>query len=77
VVLLLLLLLLLLLGRDRKLTALKVARQCPLVLLVKVGWRQGADLGSEEVDCWVCTAGGNLEQLGRILSLGGSIMMKL
>jgi len=46
-VLLLLLLLLLLLGEDRKFTALKV-KQCPLVLLVKVGWRQGTDLGSKE-----------------------------
>jgi hypothetical protein len=25
---------------KRKFTAVKVARQCPLVLLVKVGWRQ-------------------------------------
>jgi hypothetical protein len=27
---------------------LKVPRQCPLVLLVKDGWRQGRTLGSEE-----------------------------
>jgi len=38
----LLLLLLLLLGEDRKFTALKV-RQCPLVLLVMVGWWKGTD----------------------------------
>jgi hypothetical protein len=69
VVLLLLLLLsslsLLLLGGDRKFTAVKV-RPCPLVLLVKLGWRQGTDLGSKEGDCWVYwyIAGGKIEQLG-------------
>jgi hypothetical protein len=54
VVLLLLLSLLLLLGGDRRFTALQV-RQCPLVLLVKVGWRQGTDLGNKG-DCWVYIA---------------------
>jgi hypothetical protein len=35
-------------GRKNKIyTALKVPRQCPLVLLVKVGWKQGEALGSE------------------------------
>jgi hypothetical protein len=29
-------------------TAPKVARQCPLVLLVNVGWKQGQALESEE-----------------------------
>lgn len=29
-------------------TALKINVQCPLVLLVKVGWRQGRSLESEE-----------------------------
>ena len=29
-------------------TTLKVHRICPLVLLVKVGWRQGRALGSKE-----------------------------
>jgi hypothetical protein len=27
---------------------MKVPRQCPLVLLVKVGWRGGKTFGSEE-----------------------------
>jgi hypothetical protein len=36
-------------GRKQQIyTALKVDRQCPLVLLVKVGPKQGEDLGSEE-----------------------------
>jgi hypothetical protein len=36
-------------GRVRaKHTALKVPRQCPLVLLVKVGWRGGKTFGGEE-----------------------------
>jgi len=34
-------------SRNRKFTALKVTRKCPLVLLVKVGWKQGTSLGSE------------------------------
>jgi hypothetical protein len=29
-------------------TAMKVPRQCPLVLLVKVGWRGGKTFGCEE-----------------------------
>jgi hypothetical protein len=62
-VVLLLLLLLLLLRGERKFTALKV-RQCPLVLLVKVGWRQGTDSGSKEGDCWGRIAGGKIDQLG-------------
>jgi hypothetical protein len=28
---------------------LKITRQCPLVLMVKVGWKEGEALGSEEV----------------------------
>jgi hypothetical protein len=31
-----------------KFTAMKVPRQCPLVLLVKVGWRGGKTFGREE-----------------------------
>jgi hypothetical protein len=31
-----------------KFTAIKVPRQCPLVLLVKVGWRGGKTFGCEE-----------------------------
>jgi hypothetical protein len=34
-------------NRD-KFTGTKVPRQCPLVLLVKVGWRRGKTFGSEE-----------------------------
>jgi hypothetical protein len=33
--------------RD-KFTAMNVPRQCPLVLLVKVGWRGGKTSGGEE-----------------------------
>jgi hypothetical protein len=29
--------------------AVKVPRQCPLVLLVKVGWKRGKTFGNEEV----------------------------
>jgi hypothetical protein len=29
-------------------TDMKVSRKCPLVLLVKVGWRGGKTFGSEE-----------------------------
>jgi hypothetical protein len=29
-------------------TATKVPRQCPFVLLVKVGWREGKTFGNEE-----------------------------
>jgi hypothetical protein len=32
-----------------KFTAMKVPRQCPLVLLVKVGWTGGKTFGCEEV----------------------------
>jgi hypothetical protein len=35
-------------GGRSKFTALKVPRQCPLVLLVKVGWRGGKIFGCEE-----------------------------
>jgi hypothetical protein len=36
-------------GRVRaKFTAMKVPRQCPLVLLIKVGWRGGKTFGCEE-----------------------------
>jgi hypothetical protein len=31
-----------------KFTAMKVPRQCPFVLLVKVGWRGGKTIGSDE-----------------------------
>jgi hypothetical protein len=34
-------------GNRAKFTALKVPRQCPLVLLVKEGWRGGKTFGSE------------------------------
>jgi hypothetical protein len=36
-------------GEDRaKFTVMKVPRQCPLVLLVKVGWKGGKTFGCEE-----------------------------
>jgi hypothetical protein len=35
---------------ERKLTAVKVPRQCPVFLLVKIGWRQCRAFGSEESD---------------------------
>jgi hypothetical protein len=42
-------------GRERaKFTAMRVPRQCPLVLLVKVGWRGGKTFG--------CEAGTEVEQ---------------
>jgi hypothetical protein len=34
-------------GDSEKVTALKVSRQCPLVLLVKLDWNQAKALGSE------------------------------
>jgi hypothetical protein len=34
-------------GRNKKCSALKVPRQCPLAFLVKVGWGEGKMLGSE------------------------------
>ena len=34
-------------GHSEKVTALKVPRQCPLVLLVKLDWNQAKALGSE------------------------------
>jgi hypothetical protein len=33
---------------DRELTVLTVIKQCRLLLLVKLGWRQSRALGSEE-----------------------------
>jgi hypothetical protein len=33
-------------GNRAKFTAMKVPRHCPLVLLVKVGWRGGKTFGS-------------------------------
>ena len=35
-------------GGEKKFTALEVPRQCPLVLLVKVSWRESRALGSEK-----------------------------
>jgi hypothetical protein len=35
-------------GWGTKFTALEVPRQCPLVLLVNVSWRESRALGSEE-----------------------------
>jgi hypothetical protein len=40
--------LLLLLWGKQTFIALKVHRLCPLVLPIKLGWREGALLGSEE-----------------------------
>ena len=44
--------------KQKKLIALEVPRRCPLVLLVKLGWKRCTVLGNEEggvleVDCWV------------------------
>ena len=33
-------------GKSEKFTALKVPRQCPLVLLVKVAWKLGNAFGN-------------------------------
>jgi hypothetical protein len=33
-------------GTNRSLSAIKIARQCPLVLVVKVVWIEGKALGS-------------------------------
>jgi hypothetical protein len=38
-----------------KCMVVKVPRQCPLVLLLKIGWRQGGALGSD--DCMVMASG--------------------
>jgi hypothetical protein len=35
-------------GNKPKFTAMKIPRQCPLVLLIKVGWRGDKTFGSEE-----------------------------
>jgi hypothetical protein len=35
-------------GGRAKFTAMKVPRQCPLVLLIKVGWRGGKTFDCEE-----------------------------
>jgi len=34
--------------RERAFTVLRFSIQCPLVLLVKLDWKQGTALGSEE-----------------------------
>lgn len=34
---------------HRKCTSLKIHRQCPFVLLIKLAWRQGGALGGEKV----------------------------
>jgi len=34
--------------RETKFTAVQVRRQCPLVLLVKVSWRESRAFGSED-----------------------------
>ena len=40
-------------GREAaKYTALKFHMQCPLVLLVKLRWKEGRAIGSEERTCW-------------------------
>jgi hypothetical protein len=49
-------LLLLLRGKIEKFAALKVPRQCPVVILVKVGWERAKALGSEARGMWgVCS----------------------
>ena len=35
-------------GKTEKFSAVKFPRQCPLILLEKVGWRQGTELGIED-----------------------------
>ena len=40
-------------GEDGKFTALKVQRVCPLVLLVKICWRQGRMLGNKGDEKWI------------------------
>lgn len=42
-------------------SALKVPRQCPIALVVKIGWKQGKELRNKEdsvlgVDCQQCVA---------------------
>jgi hypothetical protein len=34
-------------GKTEKFTAVTFPRQCPLILLEKVGWKQGTELGIE------------------------------
>jgi hypothetical protein len=34
--------------KDRKVSAVKFPRQCPLILLEKIGWSQGTELGIED-----------------------------
>jgi hypothetical protein len=63
-------------------SALKVPRQCPLVLLVKSCWKQSRSLGSEEdsvveVGFWECAAEGKkVAHWSWILCLRDSIMKK-
>jgi hypothetical protein len=35
-------------GKNKKFTYLQGPRQCPYVLLAKIGWKQGKALGSEK-----------------------------
>jgi hypothetical protein len=62
-------------GVVRKCTAVEAFRLCPLVLLVKVGWRQGNTLGNEEVKVMLsgllqCDAGGSNGALGLYFVFG-------
>lgn len=67
---------------DKYFTALKVPRQCPLVRLVKWGWKQSRSSGSEkrsvlEVEFCECTAEGKkVADWSWILCLRVSIMTK-
>jgi hypothetical protein len=52
-------------GQKEKVTALKIRKQCPLVLLIKVGWRKGNEDGRvvRSVLLEVCSIGKNLSIL--------------
>ena len=61
---------------------MKFLRTCPLVLLVKVGWRQGRALGSEEgtiMDSRLleCVAGEKVKEFGLSSCLGGCTVIEL
>jgi len=62
--------LLLLVQGEHKSLPLSFTRQCPLVLLVKVGWRQGKALGRGLLG--VCSSRGNKLSMWAEFGVGGA-----
>lgn len=67
--------------KQRKLTALKVPTQCPRVLMLQVGGKQGKaleteDVASWKVECWEYATDGGSRALGLSLEFGRAALRR-